>query len=193
MGDTVFPCFVYLMSRRGISIPPRVCGSGGRGIPPGSVGESRWFSACAPCLANWGGGGCRGLVRCLVVGCYVCGEGCRGLVCCLMAGCFVCLLTLRDGEAAPSGSALRVSARTLSAAKQGRVERPGDGCPCVGAEEVCSEPPQDEQKENCRGLARCLQVSLVYTAPQASNVADSRHAKARHRHTTVAGNHFKKS
>ena len=29
--------------------------------------------------------------------------------------------------------------------------------------------------------------------PQASNVADSRHTKARHRHTTAAGNHFKKS
>ena len=28
--------------------------------------------------------------------------------------------------------------RTLSAAKQGGTERPGDGCPCVGAEETCS-------------------------------------------------------
>ena len=27
--------------------------------------------------------------------------------------------------------------RTLSAAKQGGAERPGDGCPCVGAEETC--------------------------------------------------------
>ena len=27
--------------------------------------------------------------------------------------------------------------RTLSAAKRGRAERPGDGCPCVGAEETC--------------------------------------------------------
>ena len=34
-GDTVFPRFVYLMSRRGISIPLRVCGSGVREIPPG--------------------------------------------------------------------------------------------------------------------------------------------------------------
>ena len=30
--------------------------------------------------------------------------------------------------------------RTLSAAKQGGVERPGDGCPCVGAKETCSAP-----------------------------------------------------
>ena len=31
-------------------------------------------------------------------------------------------------------------ARTLSVAKQGGAERPGDGCPCVGAEETCSAP-----------------------------------------------------
>ena len=30
--------------------------------------------------------------------------------------------------------------RTLSAAKQGGAERPGDGCPCVGAEETCGAP-----------------------------------------------------
>ena len=30
--------------------------------------------------------------------------------------------------------------RTLSAAKQGGAERPGDGCPCVGAEEICGAP-----------------------------------------------------
>ena len=45
------------------------------------------------------------------------------------------------GVAAFSGSALRVSARTLSVAKQGGAERPGDGCPCVGAEEICGTPP----------------------------------------------------
>ena len=32
--------------------------------------------------------------------------------------------------------------RTLSAAEQGEAERPGDGCPCVGAEETCGVPPQ---------------------------------------------------
>ena len=38
------------------------------------------------------GEGCRLLVCCLVVWCFVCGagEGCRGLVRCLMAGCFAC-------------------------------------------------------------------------------------------------------
>ena len=47
----------------------------------------------------------------------------------------------RAGAAAFSGCALRVSARTLSVAKQGGAERPGDGCPCVGAEEICGAPP----------------------------------------------------
>ena len=31
-------------------------------------------------------------------------------------------------------------ARTLSAAKQGEAERLCDGCPCVGAEEICGSP-----------------------------------------------------
>ena len=34
-----------------------------------------------------------------------------------------------------------VSARTLSAPERGGAERPGDGCPCVGAEEICGAPP----------------------------------------------------
>ena len=45
------------------------------------------------------------------------------------------------GAAAFSGCALRVSARTLSDAERGGAERPGDGCPCVGAEEICGAPP----------------------------------------------------
>ena len=32
--------------------------------------------------------------------------------------------------------------RTLSVAKQGWAERPGDGCPCVGAEETYGVPSQ---------------------------------------------------
>ena len=47
-----------------------------------------------------------------------------------------------------SGCALRVSARTLSAAKQGGAERPGDGCPCVGAEEICGAPPLISEGRN---------------------------------------------
>ena len=36
--------------------------------------------------------------------------------------------------------------RTLSAAKQGGAERPGDGCPCVGAEETCGVPSQPARR-----------------------------------------------
>ena len=43
--------------------------------------------------------------------------------------------------------------RTLSAAKRGRAERPGDGCPCVGAEETC-------------GVAAMLHGGLVLIAFQ---------------------------
>ena len=31
--------------------------------------------------------------------------------------------------------------QTLSVAKQGEAERLCDGCPCVGAEEICGDPP----------------------------------------------------
>ena len=44
------------------------------------------------------------------------------------------------GAAVFSGCALRVSARALSDAERGGAERPGDGCPCVGAEEICGAP-----------------------------------------------------
>lgn len=61
--------------------------SGYAAVPPGL----RWIRGgfvCAPCLANWGGEGCRGLVCCLVIGCFVCGAGedCRLLACCLVVG-----------------------------------------------------------------------------------------------------------
>ena len=36
--------------------------------PAGVAVGARGFSVCAPCLANWGGEGCRGLVCCLVAG-----------------------------------------------------------------------------------------------------------------------------
>ena len=43
--------------------------------PAGVAVDSRWFSVCAPCLANCGGGGCRGLGFCLVVWCFAGGAG----------------------------------------------------------------------------------------------------------------------
>ena len=51
------------------------------------------------------------------------------------------------GAATFSGSALRVSHGRSSAAKQGGTERPGDGCPCVGAEETCSAPRSLRRRE----------------------------------------------
>ena len=61
------------------------------------------------------------------------------------------------GAAAFSGCALRVSSRTLSDAERGGAERPGDGCPCVGAEEICGAPPllsegrnEDERRPSSR-------------------------------------------
>ena len=45
--------------------------------------------------------------------------------------------------------------RTLSAAEQGGAERPGDGCPCVGAEETC-------------GVAAMLHGGLVLIAYQST-------------------------
>ena len=44
------------MSRRGISIPLRVCGSGVRGIPPGSVGVFRGFRVRPVPSELWRGG-----------------------------------------------------------------------------------------------------------------------------------------
>ena len=47
------------------------CGSVVREISPVRW-VRRWFSMCAPCLTNWGGGGCRGLMCCVVVRCFAC-------------------------------------------------------------------------------------------------------------------------
>ena len=64
-----------LMSRQRIYAPLRVSVFGVRFGPVGVAVDVRWFSMCAPCLANYGGGGCRLLVCCLVVGCFACGAG----------------------------------------------------------------------------------------------------------------------
>ena len=61
-----------LMSRQRIYAPLRVSVFGVRFGPVGVAVDVRWFSMCAPCLANYGGGGCRLLVCCLVVGCFAC-------------------------------------------------------------------------------------------------------------------------
>ena len=53
-GDTVFPRFVYLMSRRGISIPLRVCGSGVREIPPVRWAARGFRVRPVPSELGWG-------------------------------------------------------------------------------------------------------------------------------------------
>ena len=114
------------------------CGSGVRGIPPVRW-VARWFSVCAPCLANWGGGeGCRLLVCCLVVWCFVCGagEGCR-----LSGFCEIASLVCAE-------------ASVPSVATSGCPKRSEGGCPCR-SEDVhrpssgqrsgvwaCESPPQ---------------------------------------------------
>ena len=59
-------------------------------------------------------------------------------------GCFP-RPTRPGGEATPSGSALRVSHGCSPQRSEESAEHPCDGCPCVGAEEVCSEPPQEQR------------------------------------------------
>ena len=88
---------------------------------------------CAPCLANWGGVGCRVLMCCVVVGVLRGGGAGGGLSRFgVLLGGWTLGLVRRVFRKRPQGVT-----RTLSAAKQGGTERPGDGCPCVGAEETC--------------------------------------------------------
>ena len=58
-----------------------------------------------------------------------------------------------------SGCALRVSHGRSPQRSKERAERPGDGCPCVGAEEICGAPPL-----NSRGGTR------TNAAPHAQNM-----------------------
>ena len=122
---------------------------------PGAAAEDICTSACIGIRGALRSR--RGCGRCAVVQCVrpVPGELGRGravacLVCCMVVGCF-CMwgggwlsrfsvllggwkfrLVRRVFRKRPQGVT-----RTLSAAKRGRAERPGDGCPCVGAEETC--------------------------------------------------------
>ena len=62
----------YLVLWQRIYAPLRVSVFGVRCGPAGVAVDSRWFSVCAPCLANCGGGGCRGLACCLVAWHFAC-------------------------------------------------------------------------------------------------------------------------
>ena len=70
-GDPSSQSSDTLMSRQRIYTPLCVSVFGVRFGPVGVAVDVRWFSTCAPCLANWGGGGCRLLVCCVVVECFV--------------------------------------------------------------------------------------------------------------------------
>ena len=56
-GDPSSQSSDTLMSRQRIYAPPRVLVFGVRYGPAGVAVDVRWFRVCAPCLANWGGGG----------------------------------------------------------------------------------------------------------------------------------------
>ena len=56
-GDPSSESSDTLMSRQRIYAPLRVSVFGVRFGPVGVAVDVRWFSICAPCLANWGGGG----------------------------------------------------------------------------------------------------------------------------------------
>ena len=71
-GDPSSQSSDTLMSRQRIYTPLCVSVFGVRFGPVGVAVDVRWFSTCAPCLANCGGEGCRGLMCCVVVGCFAC-------------------------------------------------------------------------------------------------------------------------
>ena len=77
MSLRAIPSFLAWLpgARQRIYAPLRVSVLGVRCGPVGVAVDSRWFSVCAPCLANWGGGGCRLLVCCLVAGVLHVGRG----------------------------------------------------------------------------------------------------------------------
>ena len=108
----------YLMVRRGISIPLRICGSGILGIPSGSVGVLRGFRVRPVPGELWRGRLSR--FSLLLGGLAFCvwgGGGCRGLACCMVAECL-------GWCAVFSGSALRVShGRSPQRSKEGRSVR----------------------------------------------------------------------
>ena len=84
------------------------------------------------------------------------------------------LMSLSDDTAPPrtlgyprwhavfSGCALRVSHGRSPQRSKEEAERPGDGCPCVGAEETCGVPPHTLHE--MRGPTPSLHVFLNATS-----------------------------
>ena len=100
------------MSRRGISIPLCVCGSGVRGIPPVRWG-ARGFRVRPVPSELWRGRAVAFLACCLVVGVLRVGGGELSL----FASCEV-------------ASQLRAEASVSSVATSGCPKRSEGGCPC---------------------------------------------------------------
>ena len=59
--------------------------------------------------------------------------------------------------------------QTLSAAKQGEAERLCDGCPCVGAEEICGAP----SPYPCRSVDNTVPLLHLAVPAQAGGIARS--------------------
>ncbi len=78
-GDPSSQSSDTLMSRQRIYAPLRVSVFGVCCGPAGVAVDVRWFRVCAPCLANWGGGGLPRFSVLLGGWCFSCGagEGCR--------------------------------------------------------------------------------------------------------------------
>ena len=130
-GDPSSQSSDTLMSRQRIYAPPRVSVFGVRCGPAGVAVDSRGFRV-RPVPSELGRGGLSrfGL---LLGGWVFCVWGGGGLSrFSVLLGGWKFRLVRRVFRKRPQGVT-----RTLSAAKQGGAERPGDGCPCVGAEETC--------------------------------------------------------
>ena len=69
--------------------------------------------------------------------------------------------------------------RTLSAAKQGWAERPGDGCPCVGAEETCGVPSQLAKRERTPPLQVPIRGQVPPSEPVSCRSYPAAHSRER--------------
>ena len=74
-GDPSSQSSDTLMSRQRIYTPLCVSVFGVRFGPVGVAVDVRWFSTCAPCLANWGGGGLSPFSVLRDGWCFACGAG----------------------------------------------------------------------------------------------------------------------
>ena len=100
--------------------------------------DARRFRVCAPCLANWCGGGLSRFSVLLGGWCFACGAG-EG--CCLLAFCEIVSLVCAEGS-------------VPSAATSGCPKRSEGGCPCRSKDVhrpssgqrsgvwACESPPQ---------------------------------------------------